>query len=116
MDKLDQIVTEIRTVVARAFPGRSRSPKGQGGKVRILRHLQAHVGQAISGEELGIVSGIGEWARRVRELRVEDGYDIEEEIGPDPIRISFPATITGIFEIEIHDTGEQIAELRVDPK
>lgn len=44
------------------------------------------------------------------------GYDIEEEIGPDPIRISFPATITGIFEIEIHDTGEQIAELRVDPK
>ena len=44
------------------------------------------------------------------------GYDIEEEIGPEPTRISFPATITGIFEIEIHDTGEQIAELRVDPK
>jgi len=44
------------------------------------------------------------------------GYDIEKEIGPDPTRISFPATITGIFEIEIHDTGEQIAELRVDPK
>ena len=44
------------------------------------------------------------------------GYDIEKEIGPDPIRISFPATITGIFEIEIHSTEEQIAELRVDPK
>jgi len=44
------------------------------------------------------------------------GYDIEEEIGPEPTRISFPATITGIFEIEIHDTEEQIAELRVDPK
>ena len=44
------------------------------------------------------------------------GYDIEKEIGPEPTRISFPATITGIFEIEIHDTGEQIAELRVDPK
>ena len=44
------------------------------------------------------------------------GYDIEKEIGPEPTRISFPATITGIFEIEIHDTEEQIAELRVDPK
>jgi len=44
------------------------------------------------------------------------GYDIEKEIGPDPTRISFPATITGIFEIEIHSTEEQIAELRVDPK
>ena len=44
------------------------------------------------------------------------GYDIEKEIGPDPVRISFKATITGIFEIEIHSTEEQIGELRVDPK
>jgi hypothetical protein len=44
------------------------------------------------------------------------GYDIEEEVGTKPVRVSFPATITGIFEIELHGTGEQIAELRVDPK
>jgi len=44
------------------------------------------------------------------------GYDIEKEIGPDPVRVSIPATITGIFEIEIHSTEEQIGELRVDPK
>jgi len=44
------------------------------------------------------------------------GYDIEKEIGPDPVRVSFPATITGIFEIEIHSTEERIAELRVEPK
>jgi hypothetical protein len=44
------------------------------------------------------------------------GYDIEKEIGPDPVRVSIPATITGIFEIEIHSTAEQIGELRVDPK
>jgi hypothetical protein len=44
------------------------------------------------------------------------GYDIEQEVGPEPVRVSFPATITGIFEIELHGTGEQIAELRVDPK
>jgi hypothetical protein len=44
------------------------------------------------------------------------GYDIEKEVGPEPVRVSFPATITGIFEIELHGTGEQIAELRVDPE
>ena len=44
------------------------------------------------------------------------GYDIEKEVGPEPVRVSFPATITGIFEVELHGTGEPIAELRVDPK
>ena len=44
------------------------------------------------------------------------GYDIEQEVGTKPVRVAFPATITGIFEIELHGTGEQIAELRVDPK
>ena len=33
------------------------------------------------------------------------GYDIEKEVGPEPVRVSFPATITGIFEIELHGTG-----------
>jgi FtsP/CotA-like multicopper oxidase with cupredoxin domain len=44
------------------------------------------------------------------------GYDIEKAI-PDgrPTTVSFPADITGIFEIEFHGSGEQIAQLRVDP-
>src|SRR5262249_26096 len=45
---------------------------------RILSYLIRHVGQPVSGEELAVVSGIQEWARRVRELRVEQGYDITE--------------------------------------
>ena len=31
------------------------------------------------------------------------------------ISFAFRATITGIFEIELEDAGEPIAELRVDP-
>jgi pyruvate/2-oxoglutarate dehydrogenase complex dihydrolipoamide acyltransferase (E2) component len=42
-------------------------------------------------------------------------YDITRDTGPDPVLVSFPATVTGIFEIELHGTGEQIAQLRVDP-
>jgi hypothetical protein len=44
------------------------------------------------------------------------GYDVVEEVGTKPVRVSFPASLTGIWEIELHGTGEQIAELRVDPK
>jgi hypothetical protein len=43
------------------------------------------------------------------------GYDIEREVGPEAVVVAFPATITGIFEIELHESEEQIAQLRVDP-
>jgi hypothetical protein len=44
------------------------------------------------------------------------GYDLMKDIEPgQTITFSFPATIAGIFEIELEDRGEQIAQLRVDP-
>jgi hypothetical protein len=44
------------------------------------------------------------------------GYDLMKDIEPGrTIAFSFPATITGIFEIELEDAGEQIGQLRVDP-
>jgi FtsP/CotA-like multicopper oxidase with cupredoxin domain len=45
------------------------------------------------------------------------GYDLMKDLEPgQTATMSFKATITGIFEIELEDAGEQIAELRVDPK
>jgi len=44
------------------------------------------------------------------------GYDIEKEIGPGrTARFDFPASIEGVFEAELHESGEQIAELRIEP-
>jgi FtsP/CotA-like multicopper oxidase with cupredoxin domain len=44
-------------------------------------------------------------------------YDIMKDLAPGKtVTVSFKATITGIFEIEFEHAGEQIAELRVDPK
>jgi hypothetical protein len=44
------------------------------------------------------------------------GYDREEEIpAGETVTVTFPAEITGIFEIEFHGSGEQIGQLRVDP-
>jgi hypothetical protein len=45
------------------------------------------------------------------------GYDLMKDIEPgQTISFQFPATITGIFEVEFEDAGEQIGQLRVDPK
>lgn len=45
------------------------------------------------------------------------GYDIEDEVQPGkPLSVSFKATITGVFEVEFHGSGEQIGQLSVEPK
>jgi hypothetical protein len=44
------------------------------------------------------------------------GYDLMKDVTPGKtITFSFPAEITGIFEIELEDRGQEIAQLRVDP-
>lgn len=43
---------------------------------RILYYLRKYPFTVINGEELMVVAGISEWARRVRELRVEHGWSI----------------------------------------
>ena len=51
--------------------------KRKGSKQRILEFLLANIGRVIEGEEIRQASGnVSEWARRVRELRDEEGYQI----------------------------------------
>lgn len=45
-------------------------------KNRILRYLRDNAGAVIDGDELMVVAGISEYARRIRELRVQDGWPI----------------------------------------
>jgi heme/copper-type cytochrome/quinol oxidase subunit 2 len=45
------------------------------------------------------------------------GYDLLKDVVPGKItRMSFKADITGIFEIELEDSGKEIARLRVEPE
>lgn len=54
-----------------------RKAKSKGSKQLILDFFLANVGRVIQGEELRQASGnVSEWARRVRELRDEEGYQI----------------------------------------
>jgi hypothetical protein len=56
--------------------GSSLIPMNDSGsaRARILAYLLKYPHQIIDGDELAVISGIGEWARRVRELRVEFGW------------------------------------------
>jgi hypothetical protein len=50
------------------------------------------------------------------ELHVH-GYDIEQEAEPgEPARLSFEADLTGRFEIENHETEEELGTLVVEPR
>ena len=45
------------------------------------------------------------------------GYDIERPVGPgEPATLHFRADLEGIFELELHGSGTQIAEVEVRPR
>jgi biotin operon repressor len=77
-DEFDSLFADILGATRVLFGPRPRAARGDGGRDKILAYLQARVGRNVSGEELAAASGIQEWARRVRELRVEFGYEIAE--------------------------------------
>lgn len=58
---------------------------------RILAYLRRFPGMVIDGDEIMIVAGISEYARRVRELRVEEGWPI----------------LSGVTANELHDAAEE---------
>ena len=51
-----------------------------GGQERLLTYLRSRVGERVRMEELRGVAAIYEWARRVRELRVEKGWPITTNV------------------------------------
>jgi hypothetical protein len=84
-------ITALRLAVVRAYGGRRpRNPTGRGAQTLIIEYLQEHINEWVYGDELAAVSGIGEWARRVRELRVERGYEIDEDGGRYRLRGADP--------------------------
>lgn len=51
--------------------------KGGGARGKLRKHFLDNIGRVMAAEELrGVAGNISEWARRVRELRTEEGYQI----------------------------------------
>lgn len=75
-DLREKVRALVPAVMALRDFGSSLMPEGQslGARDRIITYLLKYPHRIIDGDELLVVSGIGEWARRVRELRVESGW------------------------------------------
>jgi len=50
--------------------------KQKGSRTKLRIHFLANIGKVMNSEELRKVAGTSEWARRIRELRDEEGYQI----------------------------------------
>ncbi len=78
-----------------------------GNRVGKLRQVRAKVGEKIVFE---IHSDVAD------EVHFH-GYDISKDVDAGgKVRFSVPATIDGIFEVELESRGELLLKVRVDPK
>ena len=51
--------------------------RGPSARDKLRSYFQTHVGRVVDSETLRHIGGISEWARRVRELRDQEGMDIQ---------------------------------------
>jgi hypothetical protein len=77
-DLRDQVKALVPAVYLLRDLGSSLIPQNDASSARerILYYLRRYQFKVIAGDELAVVSGISEYARRVRELRVEYGWPI----------------------------------------
>jgi hypothetical protein len=71
---------------------------GESAIARIIAYLRRYPMKIIDGDEIMVVSGIGEWARRVRELRVQRGWWIYSGVTFRQIADEAPEEAKGIRE------------------
>lgn len=76
--------------------GSSLLPGFNSGRKRILEYFKLHPRQVIKGDELFVVAGIDDWARRLRELRVEKGWPIYSGVTFGHLREHDPELLVGI--------------------
>ena len=50
--------------------------KGMGSRDKLRKHFLENLGEVLDSDTLREIAGISEWARRVRELRNEEGYQV----------------------------------------
>lgn len=70
-DETSKVIGEI---IAESDAG-GRGAKGA--RIRLRKFFEAHVGKVVTKEELSKVAKIYEWARRIRELRDDEGMQIQ---------------------------------------
>lgn len=70
---------------------------------RILRYLLLYPHQVVEGDELAVVGGISEWARRLRELRVQFGWEVASGVTIRQIAESEPEALPDLQKLLSYD-------------
>jgi hypothetical protein len=83
----------------------SGSATASSARSRIREYLQRYVGEVVSSEELMIVAGISEYARRIRELRVQEGFQILSGLTIGAIQAE---------RVEEREEGDELPSMKVD--
>lgn len=111
---------ETTTTAATTISGNEKATAQEESKGPAIPTIVVRNGEPVGGvQELEYSAG-DEIRFRVSSNRAEEihvhGYDVEEEIpAGGSATLAFPADIEGIFEVELHESETQIAELRVNP-
>lgn len=74
--QLDTAYDELLRTFGRRFLSTVTGRRVSAAREAILTYLRYKLGTPVTKEELRVIAGIDEWARRVRELRVEHGWPI----------------------------------------
>lgn len=90
-----------------------------GARTRILAHLRANLGRTIDKDDLRGVAGIHEWARRVRELREDEGWVIHTNttnptMSPGQYRLDRDEADAGLVDIWVE--AKNAAKLKSGPR
>lgn len=78
------LLVEVSECVKKMGVNTNPATANVGARERIRLYLRENAGVIITAAELEVVSGISEYGRRVRELRVQDGYKILTGYSNDP--------------------------------
>ena len=94
---------KLRDLGSSLIPG----DKASSARERLVAYLVRYPRRVIDGDELMVVSGIAEWARRIRELRVQFGWSIYSGVTFNDMaedartaeNAEEPESITGVMEL-----------------
>lgn len=81
---------------------------------RILFYFKKYPLVVIEGDELMVVSGIGEWARRVRELRVQYGWSIVSGVAAKEMNENEEFPVEGINAAEMRPDDYMLVDAAQD--
>jgi hypothetical protein len=110
--------TSANTTISIGTGGEKAPAKDEGGSA--LTTIVVRDGEPVGGvQELGYDAG-DQIRFRVRSNVADEvhvhGYDVSKEVSAGgAATLSFPADLEGIYEVELHGSERQIAELRVNP-